>query len=199
MLNSIMIIFSSAKLFGNTLEKFQNHNQLIKRNRIIALILICTISVSCGVCGIYFVVIDSSGDRRGFLKSCRIIGNMICFVTDIGGMITSNDRLIVSLTYLRTFDISAKFCDRNYKSTLMVCQIISGIIQINWIIIGIITYLNNSDFPFFFSFNYVFYYSSMSIQIMKFSGLIMLLYRRFDYLHELVQSESNLSSNYCIN
>ncbi|KAF7987386.1 hypothetical protein HCN44_003148 [Aphidius gifuensis] len=117
----------------------------------------------------------------------RSILSYLSIITDIIITIFWRYRLSSALNYILMYDLSTKFNEKKFlKSSLQWCRFFIIVSLIWWCIIGYVNSLTIKNHPVMSVFSHTLLYGGSSMQILKFSVLIFLLYRRFDHLCSII-------------
>lgn len=130
--------------------------------------------------------------KAKYLKFIRITSNYVCFVSDIFITVHSKDRLASALKNMQSYDLATKFNEKNQGFWLVYCRIALIFSLSYWILVGYFAAYDHNTIPIIGFLSYTLFYSSISMQILNFSGLMLLLYQRFRHLSRLVQPKSKL-------
>lgn len=187
MLTSVDSFFFFTNLFGSSFYEIVNHkiNSSIIRIFIVIIVQIISISLSAIVVSSNFQY-SSNLKFQMFLLS-RSIVSYLSIIIDIIITIFWRYRLSSALNYILMYDMSTKFNEKKFlKSSLQWCRIFIIVSLIWWCIIGWVNSLTIKNHPIMSVFSHTLLYGGSSMQIIKFSVLIFLLYRRFDHLCSII-------------
>lgn len=118
------------------------------------------------------------------------IGLTIVVLSNGVNMMLKINKLVSALNHLSSYDISAKFSKKTHQPTLSFSYI-SLIIVIIYSINNVYSIVSVKPDRIAFAILSNIIYSCSFIQFFKFCGIMWLLYRRFDHLHQLIIPKGN--------
>lgn len=181
MFDEVEPLIWGAKIFGGTSHNTKRTKIGIFYTFFMSTIIICIVGFSV------YSDMSSLADMKSFILMITRSGLCCsCFLIDVIITIYSNDRITSALDHLHVYDIFSKFHEKIHYPTLYYCRIILTIVLVCWIVVGYVVCQIDGKYPIFNGFSYAFVYGGISMQILKFVGLILLLHARFNHLSELV-------------
>lgn len=159
----------------------------VKWKKIFQIGLISFMSTCVSGFVIYNTIYDTSELKTKGLAASRTVLIYVCFNADGIIRAINRDRFLSALNYLHNYDNSAKFKEIQGNKILSFSTFIRIFLIIFWVImLGLCyttargSYRENIN---------VIYGPFMSLQIIKFSDMIMKIYRRFNHLNNLISSK----------
>lgn len=186
MLRDVESLIWGAKLFGSIPYKINGHKIKLTKIRVSYCAFVSAVMIATVGAAVYFDSNDLDDIKSILLMKTRSGLSCTCFLIDSIITIYSNNHLISALDHIHVYDIFAKFKYNKYYSNETLCQIISIIVSACWTVVGYIVYQIDSSYPLFNCFAYIFVYGGTSVQVLKFSAIILLVYQRFNHLSDLV-------------
>ncbi|XP_058790935.1 uncharacterized protein LOC131664085 [Phymastichus coffea] len=125
------------------------------------------------------------------LAAGRTLLAYVCFFSDAILSIRWNERLRTALLLLRSFDAAVDYnlvCPSTWTLRTVSWPTVITVILF-WLSFGYITYKCEMTSPLLNAIVYVVANAAISMQLIKFAGLMVLLHRRFKYMHVLLQAE----------
>lgn len=161
------------------------------KNKIIYPVLLFLFSTSISVYTLIFISWYYIGIKFALLSSVRIILLFICINSDAIIQIVKNDQMTTAMEYIRAFDITAQYKENNIyfnKNNLQIT--ITIIVILGWIVIGYLSFTIAKKNPAAYVIIYCTYGPIMSMQILKFCGIIIMIHQRFNHLRGMIMPES---------
>lgn len=186
MLDTIELSLFIAKITGGTCLRLKNKKLTTKKIDIIYSFLI--IIGLCFATAFAVFINNSEFQKKNFLRVSRCCLGLISLIADIIITFYQRNLLTSVLDDLSFYDMSVKF---QGKKTIFY-QVLAVISMTGWILNGCITYYVETTLPALETIIYIHFYTSVSMQMLIFAGIMLQLYRRFNHLIQLILSNGNV-------
>ncbi|OXU25320.1 hypothetical protein TSAR_016295 [Trichomalopsis sarcophagae] len=195
-LSDIKPLFYAARFFGCAPHRVTDSDILLTTTGLIYSGIWALGFVCCCCYGLLLICADAHTGERNILAltAVRTLLAYVCFFADDALTMRWNERLRSALLQLRNFDLAVGYGRKrsvNWKLRCC-CWMLVGTIIAYWIGVGYFTYKCEMTNPLFNAITYVIANAAISMQLIKFAGLLMLLRQRFRYLRELLPSEGEI-------
>lgn len=188
MVKSIESLFWVAKIFGSTALKIDGNNNNISLSKF-GLVYSALMTFTVLFIGVIQFILDdlhTMDTKSLFLTLIRTCLGCTCFIVDIVITIIKSEHLISALDHLHMYDVAVRLDKKIHHPTVICYRIVVKIILFCWILVGYFAYNVENDYPLLEIFAYWIFYVGMATQILLFFGMMLLLYRRFDHLNQII-------------
>ncbi|XP_008553159.1 uncharacterized protein LOC103575231 [Microplitis demolitor] len=190
-LDNIRPLLVAARIFGCAPHRVTDRKLIITKMGLVYSIFVGTIIGCICIFDFYINVYHKVEFKLRLLIFVRSCLYYICILTDGVISMIYNGFLNVTVSRIYTFDYAIKFREKINNKMINACHLVVFIVVMYWTVVGYFTYMcEKSDFIF----NAVAYSVvnvTMSMQIMKFIGMLLLLYQRFDHLDNVILQINN--------
>lgn len=157
-----------------------------------------TISIMAGTAvNIYLNTDDYS--TLTFFRILRTAFGWINFTINIIAIIYWKNHLQSAYNHVHIYDICAKFHQNKRGPSQIYFQICAMAVVTCWVIVGWLSGQDIVEYPTLHIFAYVSHYGCQAVQVLNFYSWMLLLYRRFHHLTQLIDSSGNAYDSSSIN
>ncbi|XP_034949609.1 uncharacterized protein [Chelonus insularis] len=190
-LNDIKPLLFGARIFGCTPHEITDRELVITKVGQFYSFFIAILFTSVCMLDFYLNVHEIIEFKLRLLVGLRVCLYYFCVFADAIITMACNKSLCLTISRLHSFDVATKFAENMSSRLNKSCQFIVVIVIFYWGIVGYLTYLCETRYVIFNGVVYGIVNATMSMQILKFIGMLVLLYQRFQHLDKLVVQRNN--------
>ncbi|XP_044575264.1 uncharacterized protein LOC123259062 [Cotesia glomerata] len=185
-LNNIRPLLVGARIFGCSPHRITDREFIITKFGLVYSLLIAAIIGCIFIFDFYINVYHTIEFKMRLLIFVRSCLYYISILTDGVIAMIWNGFLNIIVSRIYNFDYATKYNQNSNYKMINACKFLIIIVLAYWTAVGYFTYFcEESDFI-FYAVAYSVANVTMSMQIMKFIGLLLLLYQRFNYLDQMI-------------